>query len=484
MRLAVLILLAVCCGSAWAAASGQGEGVNARALAYETKLDQSFAAVVGGLDRWREQQRRASIDGLTALMANAAGVERTYLAYQLLRLEPANAPARAACDGIAQGAPFDLEGREVAGWSLGGVVDHALAEKVAALIHPPFEIVRDVVAVKSPVVQSYWETQRGELQSLKSDLLAMGDDALVFQMLAYYYPQSKDVVAYYRAKKRRVPTSRWWVDHVDQYLLDHELAGVDCLAWKPAIGPAPAKGADGTSTLGVSTWTFPSCVRGLRVESVLSCPANSSPTFTLTDEHARGVSLTIGKQGITALDLPTRKLIKEVAAPADLASSQTPIDIEIRDKHLRVSVGGLTVIDQEVSSAHAYRRIDVDGRAAPARQLRVRFIGAALPLAPGVAPKPLEKPTAEPWAADRAKDLDQVVSANFSETPAEEVVTFLAKVSGVAVTFDDSGVLLKELPVTLTANSMKLGSVFACLERLTDLKAVPTAAGFTLSWKR
>ncbi|MBA2479839.1 MAG: hypothetical protein H0V44_04185 [Planctomycetes bacterium] len=494
MRSPLIVALVLMAALRLEAAQALGEQVNARASDYERRLHRAFAGVVVGLDQWVEQQKRAAISGLASLMASCQGLDRRFVAHHLLRLDPAHALARAEFDGHPQGAPFDTAGRELSGWSLGGVVaDPELAARVAALIHPPFDVVRDVVAVTSPVVASYWDAQRSELQALKTDLLALKQDPqadLVFQMLAYYYPQSKDVVAYYRSRNRRVPTSRWWIDHIDQYLLDHELAGVDCLAWKPKVGSAPSKSKDGFWTLGSSSWSFPSCVRALRVEAILSCSGVSTPIITLTDGKARGVSVMLSKTAITALELPTRKAIAEVPAPAVVSTAQTPLDVEIRDRRLRISVGGLVVIDQEVSSAHAYTTIAIDGRSAPARQMRVRFIGAGRPQiqAPPAASappaeKPVDGPVAEPWVADRAKDLDRVVSAAFNDTPVDEVVAFLAKVSGTQLSLDESGALLKELPVTLTANDMRLGSVLDCLERLADLAATPTATGFTLSWK-
>jgi hypothetical protein len=473
-------LLAALAGAPLLAEDSLAEHINGRASGYEHGLDGPFHQVEPRLDDWLKQQRSAAVEGMRSVMGSAQGDDKLFVAYHILRLDPVDAGARSTFAEAKATPPYDEQGKTVGTFALAKPVDGALAEKVLELEHPSFDIVAHVIDLKSPTVSSYWDAQGSALKSLKADLLGFsgkGQDDLVYQLLAYYYPASKDVVKWYGKRGKPVPKSRWWIDHVDQYLLDHELAGVDCLLTKPSEGGSPSKSADGTYVAMAATWRFPT-VRSARVEAVVGSKLPPLPAFVLGDETGGGVIVSVAGKELTALSLPSRKILGKATLAVDF-TTPTPLEIELRDKRLLVSVGGLPAVQAEVPRICALRKFSIEGRPLSARSLRVRFIGSAGPDASVVTVAKAPEPPPE-----RRQDLDKLVTLTFNDTPVDEVVAFLGRVTGLKITLDESGQTLKDLPVTLEAKDMKLSSALECLERLTDLHANSTADGIVLSWKK
>lgn len=485
MLVAVLAAFAAPAG----AAESTSERIAARARAYEHGLDAPFAQVKPGLERWAQQQRDAALGGLRALLAQHQGDAKLFVAYHLLRLDPKEASARAAFAEAKVDPPYAEDGAPAAPFVLATPVDAGLAEQVARTELPSFDVIRDVMALKSPLLAPYWDAQGQALQSLKVDLVALkeqGMPGLSMQTLAYYYPQAKDVVKWYKAKGQPVPTSRWWVSHADQFLLDHEFAGVDCLQYRPKQGVAPLKGTAAASAAGETFAVSPAAwaflpVRSARIEAVIASRDGLLPVLVLGDEGGGGVRIAMAAKGeITAVSLPGARPLGKATVAADLTKS-TPIEIEIRDRRLAVSVGGMPAITADLPRTCALKRFAVEGRSVGARSLRVRFLGArgtAAAIA-GVAPTPPAEP-----APERRQELDKPISVAFNDTPVEDAITVIARLAGVAVELDESGQLLKDVPVTLEAKDMRLASVLECLERQTDLRAKATAKGITLSWTK
>lgn len=66
----------------------------------------------------------------------------------------------------------------------------------------------------------------------------------------------------------------------------------------------------------------------------------------------------------------------------------------------------------------------------------------------------------------------------------DEGAAKLGVITGATFTLDPSAEPLKDLPVTLAAQYLALGSVLDWLQRLADVTATPTAEGFRLGWRR
>ncbi len=465
------------------AADSLSDRVNARAQAYEQGLVKPFEAVLPQLEKWLDQQRQGALGGMRALMGSAKDSDKLFVAYHVLRVDPKDQAARAAFAEAKAEVPFDDKGTETGSFTVAKAVDPDLVEHVAGLEYPAFEIVRDIVAVKSPLVASYWDAQGEALKALKTDMLTLKDEGqpdLVFQQLAYYYPDAREVGKWYKSKAKSVPRQRWWIDHVDQYLLDHELAGLDGLTVKPKSGALPTKAATGGgSIVAAASWSFPT-VRNCRFETVFSTTGLNLPSFTISDDVGGGVMvIATSKQDVQAMSLPLHKVLGKAALAADFTAASVPLEVEVRDKRLIISVGGLPAIATDLPTGFAFSKLSVEGRGMRARALRVRFLGAARADAAAVAvAKPPE------WPAERRKELEKPVTVSFNDTAVDEAITLLSRLSGVKITLDESGALLKDLPVTLVAKDMSLGSTLQCLERQSDLHATPTADGIVLSWKK
>ncbi len=184
-------------------------------------------------------------------------------------------------------------------------------------------------------------------------------------------------------------------------------------------------------------------------------------------------------------------MLQDAALDLDLGAAPSPVQLEVRGRSVTALIGGTVVASADLPADYAYKRVTITASGLTAQQLRVRFLAdkAEDPLdllASGDAPKKPEaaKQPDEPWRAERLKQLDKPVSFKFDDTPVEEVIAALALLSGVKFDFDSKAETLKNLPVTLTASDMKLGSALDWLKRVADLSYVPTADGVTLTWNK
>jgi len=462
-----------------AVAESDSEQISAVAQHYEASMAEAYRSVQGPLGDWEADQRRQALANLTSLMQAHAGEARLFVAFHILVIDPANPAARAAFADAKVDPPLDEMGKPMGVFTLTAAVDTALAARVSILAYPSLQVVAQAVDIHSPLVASYWETQRKAIQELRSSLLAFqdpDDQSLIFSLLAYYYPQAREVVHFYHDRGLPVPTQRWWVDQVDQFLIDHELVTMDILSSKAKYGSACHKVDATTWTVPMSTWVFPT-VRSCRVEGVVTLPAKALPAFMLTDERGAGIELVAkGKQAFTLLLLPSHKLLASGTTPSDLTTGTT-LELELRDRHVQASLGGLPLLNADVPSALALHRFAVAGTGATltASALHIRFISSHGPRAVlAVATRPEE----------RRQELDKTVTLSLSDTTVEDAIAVISRLSGVTISLDESGILLKDTPISLNARDMRLESVLQYLEHETDLHATATAVGITLSWKK
>jgi hypothetical protein len=460
-----------------AGADSAADKINARAQQYEADMDKAYAASSPRLEAWVKEERDRAVGSMRGLMQSSADSDKLFVAYRVLRLEPKDAAARAVFTEAKVDAPIDESGAERA-LQLPKAVDPALAERVANLEYPSQEAVRNATLSTSPMVQSYWKAEADAMPPLKQDLLALkaqGRSDLAMQTLAYYWPTSKDVKKWEAAIGRNPMKDQWWIDPVDQFLVDHDLVVWDCLLVAPKAMPALHKGADGSYALAQASWEF-HATRNLRLESIVAPGKNNWPSFSFTDDKGRGVRVAVtGANEITAQAVPpTKEPVGKATLPFETTGGPFLLELDARGTKIVVRAGGVPVIVGDLAKPCAFHRFSTEGSCA-ARLLHVRFLGSA---AASSAIKVVE------WPAERKKELDKLVTVEFSDTSVDEVVAFLARVSGVKISLDDSGQLLKDLPVTLSAKDMKLDTALKTLERLTDLHATPTADGITLSWKK
>ncbi len=455
------------------------ESINGKATAYETRLLATYQHVGPNLDGWLATARQQVLDQLHGLMGQNSGEAQLFVAFHCLLADPHDAQARQAFSDAKQAPPMDEQGAAVGVFNLSGPVPADLAQRVAQLEHPGFDQVALAFANDSSLVSAFWNDEKAANQDLLHalmDLTKKGQDALIYQLLAFYYPDANETRTHFHASGRPVPTERWWVDPVDQFLIDHELMGRDCLQFRPRPGTPAHKNPDGSWAVSAGTWTFPS-LRSCRVEMVAKPVRGLLPSMMLGEEGSHGgvrVLFNLPKKTVQLIDLSSGKPIGSGTPMADLTQPM-PIEIEIRDRHVQLSVGGLPLIVGELKHACLLRRFCLDGDML-ARSLSLRFISSTMPGASVVLVKPAE------WPEERRKQLEKPISISFAETPVEEVVVVLSRLSGLKFSLDDSGQLLKDLPITLEASDMKLSSVLDNLGRQSDLRAQPTETGFMLSW--
>ncbi len=477
--LAVLLLSAYAAGD-----DSISETINARCVRYEDGLQGPYNGIKGGLESWLRNQRQEALDQLHGLMASQSGEARLFVAFHCLGMDPGDSAARAAFDDAKAAVPIDAHGESTAPFTLTGPVPADLAQRVAELEHPGFEVVAQAVDLHSSLVQSYFGAQDQALHSLLADLLELkkqGEPLLVFQMLAYYYPNCKEVVNHYHASGRPVPTTRWWVDHVDQFLIDNELMGRDCLLFKPSSGTKPHRNADGTYAVSPATWKFLE-VRSARVEGVVSAAKGILPPFELGEESEQGgiKVVFLPKNQVQLSELPSHKVLGTGTALCDL-SKPTPIALELRDRVAQVSLGGLPVVTARTSHPCALRRFSLESSSITARFLRVRFIAdhAITGLIQQAAPKPTPPESPQLVAA-----LAKTVSVSFDATPVEDAIAVIARQAGIKIVLDESGLLLKDVPLTLDAKNMTLQGMLDNIHRQTDLVAKAADNQITLSWSK
>jgi hypothetical protein len=500
LRLLTAALLAAAIAAAPAAdAPSLSEQVNQVAQKFEAQQDHDFKGVAESLDRWRYAKHRAAVKEITDLFAKAASADKAFIAYHLLSVDPKNAQAQALFKSAGTPAPIDETGQRVPGVAAPTCSNRQLVEKVSNLKYPPFSEVAEVVSRKSPTVQSYWKRQASGLDDLRKQLIALadkGEPASAYQALAYYWPGCKEVTGHYSTTGKPVPRQRTWFPSVDRYLLDHELAGIDCLdtrIFKPSSGPEPVLGEKGAgATLnGTSSWDFMENLRNCRIEGMLS--VRGEAVLAIVDGSGRGAALTLaGKRlEIGKRDGGKPEMLKDATLDQDLGGTPTPIQLEVRGRTVSALVGGVLVASADLPADFAYKRATITSTNLVAQQLRVRFLADKIEtplelLASGDAPKPpaVAKQPDEPWRAERLKQLDKAVSFKFDDTPVEEAVAALSQLTGMKFAFDSKAETLKNLPVTLSGKDMKLGSALDWLQRVTDLSYVPTADGVTLTWNK
>jgi hypothetical protein len=490
----------ICCLLIFLAHTGAAESVsekiNQLALAFEQKQDISFKPVAATLDRWRTTQLQTAIKDLSLLFIKADPVDKPYVGYHLLSVSPRHRAARAYYVEHGLTAPFSEKGEPIPDAHIPVSRNRSLVVQVANLRYPPFSAVSEVVTPKSPAVQSYWKNQRSELDKLRENLvtLAQHDSAAqAYQVLAYYWPGAKEVVSYYASQNKAIPRQRTWFPSLDRYLLDHGLAGIDCLdlrLFKPSAGPAPS-GSDPKNGLllsGTTTWRFTEQLRNCRVESIFS--ANGDTNFSILDSAECGAQLTIKGKKIILNTVINGKAstLSGGECPDDISQLPFPVQMEVRGRKVSALVGGILLCSGDLPADYAYHKITVTTANMNAQQLRVRYL-SELELTDDqlVATPPLitaKKISEAPWMSERHKQLDKTVTFRFADTSVEEVVTFLSNVSGVKISFDEKAETLKNLPVTMDAVDLKLSSALDWLKRVSDLSWQASEQGIQLTWSK
>lgn len=476
-----------------AAEPSLSEKINQAAVAFEEKQDKEFKPVEASLERWRKSRLQTAIKDIHELMTSAAPADKPYLAYHLLSVSPRHKDARAVFTGIGLPVPFDEKGQRVADAKVPTCRNRALVEKVSAMRYPPFSAVAEVISPKSPAVQGYWKRQRSGLDDLRKKMVEyaqQGEAATAFQVLAYYWPNAKEVVSYFAGVNKPIPRQRTWFPSVDRYLLDNGLAGLDCLDaqyTRPTIGSPPSLGDRGAATFfGQTAWDFSENLRNCRVEGIFTSTGSSA--FTVLDGKDSGARLVASAKQVEVFAVTNGKAtsLAKVALEEDLATSPTPVQLEVRGKYVAAMVGGILVCSGNLPAELAFRRFELTPAGLTAQQLRVRYLGdlnetedllAELPAKPPM-------PTEEPWLAERKKQLEKPVSFKFDDTPVEEVLSLLAQLSGVKITMDEKAETLKNLPVTLDGKDLKLSSALDWLQRVSDLSWKATADGVQMTWAK
>lgn len=471
------------------------EQINQAALAFDEQQAQAFKGVGESLDRWRKVRYRKAANELGDLFTKAVAGDKAFIAYHVLGVDPKHKAARQHFTSGGETAPIDEQGKPVPGVKAPTTTNRTLAEKVASLRYPPFSEVAEVISPKAPTVQSYWKRQRAGLEKLREQLTALagkGERAAAFQVFAYYWPDHKDVVSYYASTGKPVPRQRTWFPNVDRYLLDNGLAGIDCLdaRVRPSVGSG-AQGGDkgkGATLDGVNTWDFTEFLRNCRVEGLFT--ARSATSFIITDASGKGAALVLdgGKALLQSVEGGKATTLAEADLGADLSASPVPVQFEVHGRSLAALVGGVQVCAAELTTDIAYKRATVRAGGMTAQLLRVRYLGdkpeSAEDLLADLPKAPIAKPLEEPWLAERKKQLDKAVSFKFEDTSVEEVVALLAQLGGMKIAFDSKAETLKNLPVTLAGNDMKLTSALDWLQRVTDISWQPTADGVQLTWNK
>jgi hypothetical protein len=494
LRLLAIVLPLIAATALAAAEASLSERINQVATDFEARQDREFKGVSDGLERWRKARLRAAVKDLGDLLDKAASADKPFLAYHLLSVSPRHRPARAVFTGLNIPAPFDEKGVRVAEATVPGSRNRELVEKVSALRYPPFSAVAEVVSPKAATVQSYWKRQRSGLEDLRKQLIAFaaqGQAANAYQVLAYYWPDAKEVVAYYASSNKPVPRQRTWFPSLDRYLLDHGLAGIDCLdtrLFRPTSGPAPAIGGPGQDATfgGEATWPFMENLRNARVEGVFS--SSGASTFSIVDAGGSGAALKIGGTALELLALTQGKAtpLGKATLDQDLGMVPAPVQFEVRGRSIAALVGGVQVCTGELTGDYAYRRFILAPAGLAAQQLRVRYLSDRDDTEDllAEAPKVIVPPAEDPWLAERRQQLDKPVTFKVEDTSVEEVVTLLSQISGVKIGLDEKAETLKDLPVTLDGKDLKLSSALDWLQRVSDLTWKPTADGVTLTWAK
>lgn len=487
-----LLLLSLALPPTMTAEVSLSERVNQAAMAFEERQDREFKPVAASLETWRKNKLNAASKDINDLLTIATPADKPFLAYHLLSINPRHKNARAVFTQLGIPAPFDEQGNPVPDAKIPKSSNRVMVEKVSTFRYPPFSAVAEAVSPKAPAVASYWKQQSAALKDLRTKLLdysEKGEAANAFQVLAYYWPNAKEVVSYYASIGRPIPRQRTWFSGVDRYLLDNGLAGLDCLDTKytkPSSGPVPAIGIGGAATFSSPMeWSFSENLRNCRVEGLLKAKEKSE--FTILDNAGSGACMAISGKEIelfAIINRAPRSLVKTVVEE-DFASAAVPVQFEVRGTFLFGLVGGIQVCSAELPNDHAYSRFQITpGSDLVAQHLRVRYLSdLAKDLLGNLVGKPPAE-TEEPWLAERKKQLDKPVTFKFEDTSIEEAVTMLSQLTGVKITSDSKAETLKSLPVTLDGKGLKLASALDWLHRVSDLSWKSTADGVQLTWSK
>lgn len=481
--LAVVALLG-CIGLA-AAAEDLNAALENAVASFEERAAKDFVPVARSLDQWRERRRGAALKELTDLLTKATGEDKIYLAYHLLAANPRHKTAREVFTKLGVAAPVDANGVAAAGWTPPACRNPELLDKVSASAYPPFAVVAE--AVYAPNVKAYSRRAGEQLAAFKTTLIGLAGSApdraaVIYPIVGYYHPEAAEVRAYFAAKGKPVPRQRIWFNPLDRWLLDHELAGIDCLdaRMKPSSGTPPALTKGEPARLhGSATWDFPEYLRGCRIEGVLSTPGGA--TIALSDDQGRGATLALAPTQLTLSLNGAKEPLGSFPLAIDLAVRPSPIQLEARGRELTVRVGGLVIGSGTLPERIAFKRATIAGPLV-ASQLRVRYLAdRPEPADVTVAAKPTE-PAEPAWMEARRKDLDRRVTFEFTDTPMEEVVAMLGRLTGAAFTLDDSASTLSSLPISLTGNDMPVKTAIEWIARFSGLEAKPGETGFTFTW--
>ena len=493
MRTVVSMLLLTCVALV-PAVDDLNVQLEAAVKGFEDQVDKDFVPVAKSLDGWRGRRKALSLKELSDLLSKAPAEDKVYVAYHLLAANPRHKPAREVFTKLGIAAPYDDKGVAAEKWTTPACRNPELVDKVSATTYPPFSVVSE--AVYAPNVKAYYKRTGDQLGKLKTTLIelaragaAQDYAAVIYPILAYYHPEAQEVRMYFGAKGKPVPRQRVWFNPVDRWLLDHELAGSDCLdpRVKPSSGSVQAAPKGQPATLsGAATWLFPEYLRNCRIEGVFS--SSSTASLALADDKGNDVTLAIVGKTLTLTASGAKAPLGEFPLELDLAARPVPIQLEARGKVIAVRVGGLVVGTGTLPSAIAFHQATVSGTLS-LQQLRIRYL-ADLPeslLGDEVAAKPEAKPEppAEPaWMATRRTELDKKVTFEFSDTPMEEVVAMFGRLTGATFALDASADTLKDLPISLSGNDMSLKTALEWITRFSGLEAVPGEQGFSFAWEK
>jgi hypothetical protein len=401
-----------------------------------------------------------------------------YVAFHVLADDPKYRPARDLFTKLGIPPPFDDAGTPTPGWQAPTTTTRSLVETVSGLTYPPFDAVAEVIAPRKSAVSSFWKRLSKERTDLKNDLVTIAANNAqqkaadtVFPLLAYYHPQSTEVAQYYAAIRKPIPQQRMWFNPVDRWLLEQELAGMDCL-----IGPdrKPLPSTNGAVTVRQQAWTLPVPLHGVRIEMAAICA--NPVTFRVLALNGKGAEIEISPRECIIRETGIAVPLATIPLIFDLAQEPMPMEIEVRDQNVSARIGGMTIGGGILSQGYAYRRVALVGSLA-AQSLRIRYLAALPESTVAIAATP------PPWVAERNTDLAQSMTVAFVDTALEEVAAMLSTLSGASIVLDDSAQPLRDLPITMTADDLALGKVLEWLEKLSDVRAQPTETGFVLRWK-
>ncbi len=489
------LFIAIVLGTLGSVSAGEvsvSELINEAAVKFEEKQSKDFKPVQDSLERWRKSQINTAVRDLSGLLSKAAPADQPYIAYHLLSVSPKHRSARDTFTKLGIPAPFDEMGIRVSGATIPVSRNRELVERVSQLRYPPFSAVAQVVSPKSSIVASYWKRQQAALDKLRDELVGYaqkGQADNAFQVLAYYWPGANEVAAYYASQRKEIPRQRTWFTSVDRYLLDHGLAGIDCLderVFKPTIGSSPSNGTNGASFYSEASWDFMENLRNCRIEGIFTTQGNS--TFSILDSTGNGAELVVSKNTVELFSVEgsRHKSLAKGKVEEDLSGFSFPVQMEVRGRYVAAMVGGVQVCTGNLSKEYAFRRMTIKPNGLVAQQMRVRYLAEVDDTVELLAmvPKKAEPPPVEPWVAEREKQLARLVTFKFEDTSVDEVVALLTQLSGMPIIMDEKAETLKNLPVTLDGKDLKLSSALDWLKRVSDLSWKTTEKGVTLTWSK